>query len=371
MGEERENGREVVVDFDDEVYMGESVSAEELVSRARARAEGRNEIIVLTDDDDSTSSTRNRNRDSKVARSIGRFAAPSAAFTQLQGSLRGEDEEDGTSIVAPGVTPSAATAENSNAVAVLQSLGGGVHIMANGAVAEVAPGNVKKTATPITTTLATEPMKPMVGQPKALSASNKRKHDDTAQPVMSCYIQSSRPAQPPPAARYMPQPPSQYIPPRSNNDHYYHQPLANYPPNCIVPCYCAQCHPTSHEYMTPPLIYLHFDPYAGGMQPAQYASARRDILEESGIRWGSHGRCGGRRVYVGNLDHRVAWQDLGYHMSAAGDVIHATVMTKNDGRSKGFGIVEYRSVEGANAAVVRLNRTVLLGRQIVVREDRK
>jgi RNA recognition motif-containing protein len=75
-------------------------------------------------------------------------------------------------------------------------------------------------------------------------------------------------------------------------------------------------------------------------------------------------------VYVGNLDHRVAWQDLGYHMSAAGDVMHATDMTKNDGRSKGFGIVEYRSVEGANAAVVRLNRTVLLGRQIFVREDR-
>ena len=45
-------------------------------------------------------------------------------------------------------------------------------------------------------------------------------------------------------------------------------------------------------------------------------------------------------MYVGNLDHRVAWQDLGYHMSAAGDVMHATDMTKNDGRSKGFGIVE-------------------------------
>jgi hypothetical protein len=163
--EERENGREVVVDFDDEVYMGESVSAEELVSRARARAEGRNEIIVLTDDDDSTSSTRNRSKDSKVTRSIGRFAAPSAAFTQLQGSLRGEDKEDGTSIVAPGVTPSAATDENSNAVA-LQSLGGGVHIssnnpVANGAIAEVAPGNVKNPATPTTTTLATAPMKLM------------------------------------------------------------------------------------------------------------------------------------------------------------------------------------------------------------------
>jgi hypothetical protein len=138
--EERENGREVVVDFDDEVYMGESVSAEELVSRARARAEGRNEIIVLTDDDDSTSSTRNRNKDSKVTRSIGRFAAPSAAFTQLQGSLRGEDEEDGTSIVAPGVTPAAATDENSNAVAGLQSLGGGVHISSNNTVLQETGG---------------------------------------------------------------------------------------------------------------------------------------------------------------------------------------------------------------------------------------
>lgn len=258
--EERENGEGSRRDFDDEVYMGESVSAEELISRARARAEGRNEIIVLTDDDDSTFSTRDRCKDRKVTRSIVRFAAPSAAFTQLQGSLRRrEDEDDDTSIVAPGVTPAAVTDENSNAVVVLQSLEGGVHIStnitvlpmksaANGAVAEVAPGNVKKTATPITTTLATEPMKPMVGQPKALSASNKRKHDDTSQSVISGYFQSSRPAQPPPAARYMPQLPSRYIPPLNNNDHYYHQPLANYPPNCIVPCYCAQCHPTSYEY---------------------------------------------------------------------------------------------------------------------------
>ncbi len=76
-------------------------------------------------------------------------------------------------------------------------------------------------------------------------------------------------------------------------------------------------------------------------------------------------------MYVGNLDYRVAWQDLRYHMSAAGNVIHSTVMTMNDGRSKGFGIVEYRKVEEANTAVVRLNRTVLLGRKILVREDRE
>ena len=401
--EERENGRDAVVDLDDEVCMGESVSAEELVSRARARAEARNEIIVLSDDEDSTSSTRNRNENSKVTqrywigneiRGIGRFAAPSVAFTQLQGSLRGEEENDGTSIVIPGVTPAAVTVENDNAGAALQTEGAGVHIstnntalptkpVANFAVADGAPDNAKKPATLTTKTLPTAPMKTMVGQPKALSASNKRKHDDTSQSVMSGYFQSSRPAHPPPAARYIPLPPSRYIPPLTSLpyplqqqrycDPYYQQPpLANNPPNCNVPYYFAQCPPTSYEYMAPPLIYqFRFDPCAGGMQPAQYASARPDVAGESGMRWGSHDRCGGRRVYVGNLDYRVAWQDLGDHMSAAGAVIHSTVMTMNDGRSKGFGIVEYGTVEEANAAVVRLNRTVLLGRKIVVREDRK
>jgi RNA recognition motif-containing protein len=42
-----------------------------------------------------------------------------------------------------------------------------------------------------------------------------------------------------------------------------------------------------------------------------------------------------------------------------------------DGRSKGCGIVEFASADGAKQAVLTLNDTELLGRQIFVREDRE
>jgi hypothetical protein len=46
-------------DADDDIFIGESFSAEELVSRARAKAEARNEIIVVDDDEDSPSQNIN------------------------------------------------------------------------------------------------------------------------------------------------------------------------------------------------------------------------------------------------------------------------------------------------------------------------
>jgi len=78
-----------------------------------------------------------------------------------------------------------------------------------------------------------------------------------------------------------------------------------------------------------------------------------------------------KRVYVGNLSWSVAWRDLKDHMTSAGEVLRADVLTGYDGRSKGCGIVEYATVEEATGAVETLNNTDLMGRQIFVREDRE
>lgn len=77
------------------------------------------------------------------------------------------------------------------------------------------------------------------------------------------------------------------------------------------------------------------------------------------------------RVYVGNLSWDVSWQDLKDHMRAAGDVSFAEVMQEQDGRSKGCGVVEFKTSEEAKAAIETLNDSELKGRMIFVREDRE
>lgn len=77
------------------------------------------------------------------------------------------------------------------------------------------------------------------------------------------------------------------------------------------------------------------------------------------------------RVYVGNLAWGVSWQDLKDHMRDAGDVQYSKILTDRDGRSKGCGIVEYSTPEGAKDAIEKLTDTELKGRKIFVREDRE
>lgn len=79
-----------------------------------------------------------------------------------------------------------------------------------------------------------------------------------------------------------------------------------------------------------------------------------------------------RRVYVGNLSWDVTWRELKDYMKTTGcEVTRADVMLAHDGRSKGCGIVEFATVDGARRAVLTLNDTELHGRQIFVREDRE
>jgi RNA recognition motif-containing protein len=90
-----------------------------------------------------------------------------------------------------------------------------------------------------------------------------------------------------------------------------------------------------------------------------------------GAKSSGSGSGDGKSVYVGNLAYEVAWQDLKDHMRSVGDVLHAEVMTMHDGRSKGCGIVEFATPDGAKKAIAELNDTELQGRNIFVREDRE
>ena len=56
-------------------------------------------------------------------------------------------------------------------------------------------------------------------------------------------------------------------------------------------------------------------------------------------------------------------------MKTAGDVTHADVMTREDGKSKGCGLVTFSSEEDAANAIAELNETELCDRKIFVRED--
>jgi RNA recognition motif-containing protein len=73
--------------------------------------------------------------------------------------------------------------------------------------------------------------------------------------------------------------------------------------------------------------------------------------------------------WVGNLSFDVTWQDLKDHMRQAGKVIRAEVETRKDGRSKGWGLVEFSSPGEARKAIQQLSGTELLGREITIRAD--
>jgi len=76
-------------------------------------------------------------------------------------------------------------------------------------------------------------------------------------------------------------------------------------------------------------------------------------------------------IYAGNLSWSVKHEDLLEYMLQAGDVVSAEVMSHPDGRSKGWGLVEFLDVAGAANAVSKFNDQELMGRKIFLREDRE
>mmetsp|Transcript_9760 Transcript_9760/g.18609 ORF Transcript_9760/g.18609 Transcript_9760/m.18609 type:complete len:312 (-) Transcript_9760:47-982(-) len=80
---------------------------------------------------------------------------------------------------------------------------------------------------------------------------------------------------------------------------------------------------------------------------------------------------GSRRLFINNLAWQVSWQDLKDHFNTVGTVVYADVKKNFDGRSKGWGVVEYETAEDAAKAMAEMNQSEMAGRTIFVREDRE
>lgn len=79
----------------------------------------------------------------------------------------------------------------------------------------------------------------------------------------------------------------------------------------------------------------------------------------------------GKKLYVGNLGYSVTDSDLEKLFAAHGTVESAQViMDRDTGRSKGFGFVEMKSDQEAQAAIAALNGQDSGGRQLTVNEAR-
>jgi RNA recognition motif-containing protein len=78
-----------------------------------------------------------------------------------------------------------------------------------------------------------------------------------------------------------------------------------------------------------------------------------------------------KKLYVGNLGYAVTSSDLEAMFAAHGTVESAQViMDRDTGRSKGFGFVEMKSDQEAQAAIAALNGQDAGGRALTVNEAR-
>jgi len=77
------------------------------------------------------------------------------------------------------------------------------------------------------------------------------------------------------------------------------------------------------------------------------------------------------KVYVGNLSYETTEAELRELFSAHGTVESVNLITEGgSGRSKGFGFVEFRDDQEANAAIAALNGKEVRGRTINVNQAR-
>mgnify|MGYP001041400801 CR=1 FL=1 len=78
-----------------------------------------------------------------------------------------------------------------------------------------------------------------------------------------------------------------------------------------------------------------------------------------------------KRMYVGNLNYAVTEKELNELFAEFGEVVEARVITRPDGRSKGFGFVEMAEEDQAAAAIEKLNQSEFMERTMVVNEARE
>ncbi|OGD63740.1 RNA-binding protein [Candidatus Beckwithbacteria bacterium RBG_13_42_9] len=78
-----------------------------------------------------------------------------------------------------------------------------------------------------------------------------------------------------------------------------------------------------------------------------------------------------KKLYVGNLPYSVTDEELGTMFAQFGQVSSAVVIkNKFNGRSKGFGFVEFADDAAADKAIADLNGKDYQGRGLVVNEAR-
>jgi RNA recognition motif-containing protein len=79
----------------------------------------------------------------------------------------------------------------------------------------------------------------------------------------------------------------------------------------------------------------------------------------------------GKKLYVGNLGYGITDSDLAKMFEPHGTVESAQIiMDRDTGRSKGFGFVEMKSDQEAQAAIAALNGQDSGGRALTVNEAR-
>src|SRR5580765_5107138 len=79
----------------------------------------------------------------------------------------------------------------------------------------------------------------------------------------------------------------------------------------------------------------------------------------------------GKKLYVGNLSYNVTDSELSKMFEAHGTVESAQIiMDRDTGRSKGFGFVEMKTDQEAQAAIAGLNGKDCGGRALTVNEAR-
>lgn len=89
---------------------------------------------------------------------------------------------------------------------------------------------------------------------------------------------------------------------------------------------------------------------------------------------GSRGRAVGgppfNRVLVTNIPYEEKWQALkDLFRQKIGEVTYVELFTDENGRSRGYGVIEFRTKDLCEEAVKNMNKHEILGRKIIVKED--
>lgn len=109
----------------------------------------------------------------------------------------------------------------------------------------------------------------------------------------------------------------------------------------------------------------------GGGGGKSFGKGKFTLSRPGGGGGGRGGSGGVKKVFVGNLPWAVEWQDLKDLCKTYGDVNHADVPTNDEGRSRGFGLVEFANMRDAKKCINQLHGMLLDGRDLEVHFDNK